>query len=95
MWVLPSDPFNAPLFFSLRRPWFCLWLFVDWKTSDGDSDDGGVFCGFVVQRFQYVLQAATSPATLFNEETQTYLNQGIATPQRSFMPATHGPILTM
>lgn len=27
-------------------------------------------------RFQYILSAATSPATKLNEETLTYLNQG-------------------
>jgi len=39
----------------------------------------------LVNRFQYILQAATSPATLLNEETQTYLNQGrlISTPTKS------------
>jgi len=31
---------------------------------------------FVVERFQYILQAATSSATLLSEETLTYLNQG-------------------
>ena len=29
-------------------------------------------------RFQYILNAATSPATRMSEETLTYLNQGIA-----------------
>jgi len=28
-------------------------------------------------RFQYILNAATSPATRMSEETLTYLNQGI------------------
>ena len=48
-----------------------------------------VLCLFCCTRFQYILQAATSPATLLNEETQTYLNQGISTSQQSVKPAIH------
>jgi len=43
-------------------------------NDDDDAHDHNVLC--VVERFQYILHAATSPATLLNEETQTYLNQG-------------------
>ena len=34
------------------------------------------FCFVVVDSFQCILNAATSPATKVNEETLTYLNQG-------------------
>jgi len=60
-----------------------------------DNDDGDnighatSLCLFCCTRFQYILQAATSPATLLNEETQTYLNQGISTSQQSVKPVTH------
>ena len=32
--------------------------------------------GAIFQRFQYILNASTSPATRMSEETLTYLNQG-------------------
>ncbi len=35
-----------------------------------------VYRWLVCCRFQYILNAATSPATKMNEETLTYLNQG-------------------